>query len=61
MLHMSAARSPSVRWGHRKLCPVAKLDNEAGRGSNPRLLALPTELPASVLSVYRPLNGKSGF
>lgn len=30
MLHMSAARSPSVRWGHRKLCPVAKLDNEAG-------------------------------
>ena len=30
MLHMSAARSPSVRWGHRKLCPVAKLDNEDG-------------------------------
>ncbi|WP_270760136.1 hypothetical protein, partial [Lacticaseibacillus paracasei] len=30
VLHMSAARSPSVRWGHRKLCPVAKLDNEAG-------------------------------
>lgn len=29
MLHMSAARSPSVRWGHRKLCPVAKLDNVA--------------------------------
>lgn len=25
-----AACSPSVRWGHRKLCPVAKLDNEAG-------------------------------
>ena len=24
-----AARSPSVRWGHRKLCPVAKLDNVA--------------------------------
>lgn len=29
MLHMSAARSPSVRWGHRKLSPVAKLDNVA--------------------------------
>lgn len=26
---MSAARSLSVRWGHRKLCPVAKLDNVA--------------------------------
>ena len=27
--HSPFARSPSVRWGHRKLCPVAKLDNVA--------------------------------
>nr|DAF99561.1 MAG TPA: hypothetical protein [Siphoviridae sp. cthHz3] len=28
MLPFCIARSPSVRWGHRNLCPVAKLDKE---------------------------------
>ena len=62
MLHMSAARSHSVRWGHRKLCPVAKLDNVACGNRTRLTISASPHLPRLATALSSPwLGGKTRF
>ena len=57
--HSPFARSPSVRWGHRKLCPVAKLDNVACGNRTRLTISASPHLPRLATALSSPwLGGK---